>query len=301
MIILLLKILEGYNEYGEEIGFTKSEIDKLFKKYFKPDKEIKCNERGLILLWDENYISNEIFADNMDAEYEDGKFWLVFGGFYDIIDDFPASILDSTYDWDYGSYSDSYSIDDIKTYYWDEYDEKTLQEIINYCVKNEIELDDTIMTNENTIIEDGDIYFNDELFTDYLEEDELDDFVFILKAALSDAYNSAEMDAAYKATKEQFIKDIGNYKWKTVKNQKGETSEKLYIDVSNVDFNELESNLKDFYGAYEFEDERYGDLYYMLRDELDYFKFRAPDYNYLYVDIDKETLNEYTRDRLQYD
>lgn len=300
MDILLLQMLEAYDNFGNEIGFSEEELNNFILKYLNVNK-LKCNERGYILLWLNNYISDELFAKYMDIEYEDKKFWMVVSNFCDIIKkDTACEILNGEYDWNYDFYNE-YTDTDIETHYWNDYDEETLRDIIKWCVTHEIELDDVLMTEDNTILKDKDIYFNNKLLRKYLKEDDLDELIIILTNSVGEAYYHSEIDYIYKKLKDEFIDEIGNYKWKTITNSRGKQEDKLYIDLSNYDFNDIGYKLKEQYGEYEFEEESYGSLYHILK-EFEYFdNFREPDYRYLSVSMDDEILNNITRDRLNYD
>jgi len=300
MIDLILTMLVALEENDESsLGYSKANIDEFIKKYdiFKDD----CNERANIILWQNKYISDEQFAKLMDIEYKDGKFWMVFNNFEDMLSSnykFEANLLDGDLDWEPSFYSD-YTSNEIQNYYWDEYSEKTLERIIKFCVDNELEIDDEILTYENTILKDEDIYFNDELLSDYL--DELDELKSQLAISIGEAQDSANQDEYYSKIKNSFINSVGKYERKVVKDKKtGENTEKIYLDLSNLQFSDIADWLKEGYGDYEFVEETYGNLYYILR-EMEFFKFEKPDYDYMgQGDIDKVTLNEYTMNRLDW-
>lgn len=299
MDILLLQMLEAYDNFGNEIGFTEEELKNLISKYLDV-KKLKCNERGYILLWLNKYLSDELFAKYMGIKYEDSKFWMVVSDFSDIIEERVGEILNGEYDWDY-DFHNEYTASDIETYYWDDYNEETLKDIIKWCVTHEIELDDVLMTEDNTILKDKDIYFNNKLLRKYLKEDDLDELIIILTNSVGEAYFHSEFDYIYKKLKNEFIDKIGNYKWKTIINSRGKQEDRLYIDLSNYDFNDIEYKLKEQYGEYEFEEGSYGSLYYILK-EFEYFdNFREPDYRYLSVSMNDEILNSITSDRLNFD
>jgi hypothetical protein len=293
----LLKLIYGYEQFGDEIGFSKEEIDNLVKENLDID-ELKCNERGLIVLWKNGYLSNEKFGKFMGLEYEDKDFWLVESSFCDILNEPICEILDGDYDWNYDVYSD-YSTNDIQNYYWRDYTVETLKDIIDFCIRRKLEINVEEITKSNTIIKDNDIYFNDKKFVNYLKEDDLEELGDVLKFSIGEAQYVAEIDGYTKEIKDNFIEKVGEYKWKTVTNQKGKTEGKLYIKM-DVDWDEIEKNLKDWYGDFEFEDGEFGSLYHILR-EMDVFDIEIPDDRYNNYDFDDKLLNEITSNRLQWD
>lgn len=308
MIYLVLTMIVALEkEGGLFLNFSKNDIDRFIKNYKLLDNNPGCNERGMIILWQNKYITNEQFARFMDITYEDNKFWMVFDSFYHMLPseyEFEVSILDGEPDWEPSFYSE-YSIHDIKNYYWDDYTEKTLKEIIKFCIKKGFEIDDELMTEENTIFKDGDIYFKDKLLTEQFDEfDDIKEFVSPLAIAVGEAQDTADQDECYNKIKSSFEDGVGKFKYKSVpgKNKEGEniSLQKVYLDLSDIDFNEISDWLKNEYDEYNFEDETYGSLYHIL-NEQEVFEFKKPYYDYLSGSIDKDVLNEYTQSRLEWD
>jgi hypothetical protein len=299
-------MLVAYEDYGDELGFTKDDIDNLIKEH-KILNNIDCNERGWIILWKNKYISNETFAKHMDLEYDavppftaKKNFWIIADDFEDLLSrkyEFEAKILDGDYDWNYGDFYDV----DVDQHFSD-YDQKTLEAIIEYCDKKgfEIENDDEesiLMTKENMKIVDNQIIINDNIkLVDVL--DQLDDLDQILNNAICEAQESADQDEVYKKIEQSFIDEVGEYTRKIFKIN-GQEIEKLLVRFDG-DWFDIENELKDTYGDYEFQQENYGNLRSIL-SENDKFNFRTPDYNYIYGSIDDVTLNEYTQNRLNWD
>jgi hypothetical protein len=310
VIDLILTMLDAHEKYGDELNFTKKEIDNLIKEHalFALIENINCNERGWIVLWKNKYVSDEAFAKYMDLEYDivppftDKKyFWIIADDFEDLLTnryEFEAKVLDHEYDW---YRSDFYDVDVEQYFYM--YDQKTLEAIIEYCDKNGFEIendneDETILiTKENTKIINNEIIINDNIkLVDIL--DQLEDLDRTLNNAICEAQESADQDEIYERIEKNFISEVGEYTRKIFKIN-GKEQEKLLVRFDG-NWSDIEQALIDTYGEYEFQEETYGSLRGIL-NENDYFKFRTPDYNYTYGDIDKSTLNEYTQNRLNWD
>jgi hypothetical protein len=282
---LILTMIVAHDDYGDSLGFTKTDIDNIMNKYNYLNN-IGCNEKGHIILWQHKYISDDVFAKYMDVKIVDNDIYLVARNFGDILSEkkyeTEIAILDGeTEPWDTNYY------DADIDYHEDKYTDDTLQAIIDHCVKNGLEIEDELITNENTKIVDSTIYFNDEKLLNYIDDDSLDDLKNALSWGIIEAQESANQDEIYTKLKDSFESNIGDIKWE---------ENKLIIKL-NVDMEEVLDFLTDSYNTYDFEDENYGDLKSIL-NEMDYFDIDTPDYNYIYGTIDKETLNEYTKNRL---
>lgn len=306
---LILTMIVALEEH-DGLGFTIDDVNNLIKEHIDFSKKLHCNERGLIVFWRNKYLTNEQFADAMDVEYEDGDFWLIENSFESFLPDkyeTAANILDGETDWE--PYFYDTSAHDIATYHWGDYNEKTLKAIIKFCDEKGIEVDDELITTENTILKDGDIYFNDKKLNELIDEydDDFSELINSLSNAISEAQDSAEKSEYYNATKKAFVNAIGPFKRKTITynqdqdfNGKVKHVEKIWIKLT-CDFDAIESFLKDSYGDLDFNEEAYGDLYQILK-EMDYFdEFREPNYDYLSGNIDKEVLNDCTQQRLSWD
>jgi hypothetical protein len=314
---LILTMIAANNDFENELGFTKNDIDNFIKKYDFFDEDAKFTERGYLVLWNNKYITTEEFAKAMDIEYKDNKFWLIVNSFDDILGKdykFEIEVLDNEYDWEP---SDS-SYTDIDNY-WSDYDEDTLKEIIKYCTDKGLEIegedgeDEELITDENTYIKNNergkpDIYFKYESgkeikFSKLIDEDGLDDLKTELSHAIGDAQDTADQDKYYTKIINAFEEKVGYFERREVKvkDYKGVESnvEKVCIRLDNIDFKEVEQFLIDDYGEYDFEEEKYGSLFYILR-EMEYFDFRKPYYDHIYGSIDDSILNEYTRDKLNW-
>jgi len=305
MLDLILTMIAAYDDYGDELNFTKSDIDIFIKKYdiIKDLKSSDCNERGYIILWNNNYISNEKFADLMDIYYIDGKFWMLFDSFKDMLQEkyeTEADILDGELEWYPNSYYDidSSSFED----YWDNYNEETLQEIIKYCDKHgeEIETDDgetILITKENTKIINGDIFINGDIrLYDFI--DELSDLRQTINNGILNAQDSADQSKVYNTVVNNFKNDVADFKWGTIKKD-GKDVEKVFLNLNDVDWDKIESDLKGEYGEYEFEQANYGSLYHIL-NEYEFFSFKQPNYDYLYGTIDGDMLNDCVQSQLSF-
>ena len=298
MVNLVLSMIAAYEDYESDMRYTMNDINNFIAKYNLKDELAKCNERGWIVLWRNKYISDEEFARLMEIVYEDDNFWLVSDDFSDLLSDkysLEAELLNGEFDWTPGEF---YEVD-VEDF-WSMYDTKTLQEIIDCCIKNEYELEGELMTKENTKLEDDDIYFHDTKLVEYIGNEDLSELKNGLNRAICEAQDAANYDETFKRVKDNFEKDIGEFKWKTIKigNKENKDVEKLYVKFG-ISWNDIEYDLKNQYGNYNFEDENYGNLFYILR-EIDYFNFKTPNYDYIYGDIDEGILNEYTRSNLNW-
>jgi hypothetical protein len=295
-------MLTAYDEYESALNFDENDIKNLIKNYNVSFDNIDSdiNERGWIILWENKLISDEYFCKLMDIEIINDDTYLVVNDFDDILSDdyeFEIQILNGEYEY---NPSDNYGYD-INTW-WYYYNEDTKKEIIKYCIDKGLEIDDELLTDENLTFKNGDIYFNDEKFVKYIDTRDLKELNSSLQLALSEAQDSADLDEYYTKIKNAFEKEIGEIEHKNKKIiKKGEEKEvdMLYIKL-NISWSDIKSELKGLYGEYEFEDTNYGNLQAIL-NEIEYFKFKKPYYDYISGSIDKETLNEYTVNRLEWD
>lgn len=299
ILSLVLTMIEANNKFVpnlfSNLNFTKKDIENFIQKY-NVLKDPRCNELGFFILLKNNYITNEEFAKYMNLDYKDGSFWIVADSFDDILSkkyEFEIKILDGDYlDYNY----DFYKLDVSDYFYY--YDEDTLKAIIDYCIKNNLEFDDEVITEENITIKDGKIYVNDIKLEDVIDDDRgLSDLRDELNWAICEAQHAADFDEMYSKIINGFKTDIGDFERKIVKNYKGEDVEKIYIKLENKTLDNVEKFLREEYKEYEYTDETYGNVFYVLR-EMEYFDFDTPDYNYIYGDIDKSVINDYTQSRL---
>jgi hypothetical protein len=282
---LILTMIVTYEKYGDAIGFNKDDIDNIIKR-FNYLKNIRCNETGYIVLWQNKYIDDDTFANYMDIKFIDDKMCLVVNNFSDVLSkkDYETEIIilngeDDPWETEY------YDVD-IDNYFSD-YSDDTLQAIIDYCIKNDLEIEDEAITTENTKIVESTIYFKDKELLDYIDEDSLDDLKNKLNWAVVEAQADADRNEAYEKIKVYFEDKVGAYEWK---------DNKLIIKL-DVDIEDVKYFLNEGYGEYEFEQENYGNLKSIL-NEMEYFDIDTPDYNYIYGTIDNDILNEYTQNRL---
>lgn len=302
MVSLILTMLTAYEEYGSVLNFDENDIKNIIKKHNISFNEIRrdVNELGWIILWENKLISDEYFCKLMDIEIINGDTYLVLNDFDDILSknyEFEIQILNGEYDY---NPSDNYGYD-ISTW-WYYYNEETKKAMIKYCIDNELEIYDELLTDENLIFKNGDIYFNDEKFVKHIDDRDLKDLNNVLQHALSEAQDSADVDEYYTKIKNAFEKDIGDIEHKSKKiivRGEEKTEDFLYIKL-NISWSEIKSELKGLYGEFEFEDINYGNLQYIL-NEIEYFNFKKPYYDYLSGSIDKEVLNDYTINRLEWD
>lgn len=301
---LVLIMIDAHTEYGDELGFNKSDIDKIIKKY-DFYKHISCNELGWIILWENGYITDELFANKMDVAVIDKNIYLIVNSFDDILGrDYETEI--KVLDWDDDLGAPSYcDYDADVSYNWRYYNETTLKAIMEYCFKNGLVIDDEEMTEENTILKNDNIYFNDKELNDLIDDDSLEELKDILNIAICEAEDSANRDTMYDAVKKAFENAIGSIERKTVKGIDYKTRkeidvEKIYIKLNlNLNMNNIKQFLRDSYGEIEYIDESYGDLIHILK-EMELFDFKKPNYDYISGDIDNDTLNEITVDRLAF-
>lgn len=297
-IQLLLTMIVAYYEYGDELKFNKNDITNFIDKHDLLKKG-HWNERSSIILWREGYLSNEDFAKLLDLKYEDKSFWMVFDSFSEMLPsnyETEASFLDGEYEWEHGNFYDVNVSD-----YFNYYTEDTLQEIINFCDKKGFEIDDgsnelILITKENTKIINGEIIINNDIkLIDQL--DELDELNRSLNSAICEAQESADFSEAYDRISNNFKDKVGDYKHILI-NENGKEIPKIYLKID--EFKDVEENLKNEYGEFEFVEETYGSIYHVLKN-MEYFEFKVPDYDNLYGSIDSATLNEYTQNRLSWD
>lgn len=308
---LILTMLVAHIEYGDNLNFTKSEIDNLIRKHLLVNMdEIDCNEYGYVVLLENGYITKEQFAKKMDVIYENEHYWLITDSFEDLLSKnykYEARILDGEED----IHNDSYYDNDIDTYYWDNFDEETLKSIIEYCNKNNLEVDienndgeyETIELKDNLILKDGDIYINEKFdnlnedkLRNLIDEDGLEDLKNEINWAICDAQFDADQSEIYNRIKNSVINKIGPYdSIVTGKNKDGYDIYKIKIRL-DFDMVEVKNFLSDN-DEYNFEDGSYGNLESVLR-EMEFFDIDKPYYDNISGTIDDDYLNDTIRDRL---
>lgn len=289
---LALSMLVALEDFSEnDLGFNKDYITKLIKE--KNLLEEDYNERACILLWKNGYLTHEKFAFLMDVEYEDKEFWLVFDDFEDILGECnESSILDSDLDFEPYPYYEC----DIP-YYWKKYTEKTLKNIIDFCVNKGFEIDEELITNDNLKYKNNDIYFNDQKLVELIDEDGLEELKTSLNISIIEAQESADISESFQKVKKAFENEIGRFKWKEMK-IKDKVIYKLLVVIE--DLTTLEKELANNYGNFEFFDSEYGNLKYAMR-EFDMLKMKEVYLDNIYGTIDNDVLNEYTQHRLDWD
>lgn len=289
---LILSMMTALDDYNYELGFNKSDVDSFIKKYDYLN-HIKCNERGVFILWDNKYIDNDKFEKLMNVKIENNRIYIICNDFGDILNsdyDVEIDILNGELDshWSYYEYYDYYRNGGSC---WDDYNKETLKAIFDFCIKNECDIDGEIMTEENTKIENNDVLFKGVSLEKYIpKEDGLDDLKHKLNSGIVQAQENADQEEIYKMIKDTFIDEIGEYKW---------VKDKLYVSVDNL-IDDVDYFLKEDYGDFEFEDENYGSLANILK-EMEKFDIRFPDLDNIYASIDDGTLNEITQDILSWD
>ena len=312
MIDLILMMIVAFDNFGTELNFTKEDIDRMIKENDVFDDKyvnLNINERAYIILLKNGYITKEHFAKHMDIEFEDkntkdpfrDSFYIIVDGFDDVLNDnhdTEIKMLDGNYeDWNYDNY---YDVD--VSQYWDDYTEKTLKNILVYCITNKLEIEDEdgemiVMTAENTTFKNGDIYFNDTpLYKLINKEDGLKELKDELNFAICEAQESADMGECYNKAKNAFIDNVGEYEIKTV-TAGDKTKDKLYIKIDKS-LSEINDFLIERYGEYDFEEEEYGNIPIILRSGMEIYDYRPVDFDNIYASIDDDTLNEYTQNRL---
>ncbi len=309
IVNLILTMIDTYSQYGDILKFTKPDIDKIIKEYgfFK---KLDCNELGWIILWENGYITDEVFSKEMCVEIEDKKFYTTVDDFDDVLNnskyETEIKVLSSNDD----SWWEQYSTYDnnIKAYFWNDYTEETLKEIMKFCFKKgiEVEVDDEyeLMDENNTFLKNGELYFKDQELVDLIDDDEFDELKRSLNIAICEAQESADRDEVYTRVNDAFVEEIGPYERKTITKIDKETNKEKRVEKIRIrlDFNmkDVKHYLRETYNNYEYVEGTFGDLVYVLK-EMDFFDFRTPDYNYINGSIDESYLNEITRDRLSWD
>lgn len=298
MDILILTMLGALKDFSEaDLNFTKKDVDAISKNNLDLNN-INCNEVGLIVLYENGYITIEKLAELLDCEYEDGQFTITIDSFSDILNDnkysYEIEILDQTIDYE-PHYSDYDA--DVK-YHWDEYDEDTLQSIVEFCIDKKLEYDEVLMTSGNTKVIDGKAYFNDDEIEDLIDDDDLEELHDVLNNAIQEAQEMADRYEAENKVVSSFEDKVGTYERDYIKTSGGKEKEIITIKL-NIDLAEIKSEFVSYYGEYEYEYEYYGNLISMLSDH-DFFDFDTPDYNYISGTVEKSDLNEITNDRLSW-
>lgn len=310
MTNLILTMIVAYDDFGDQLDFNKTDIENLMKKNNFIEKLIgtkvrytntHCNERAWIILHDNKYVTTEQFNEKFDIIYKDKIYWLVLDSFGDILNNDKFSteieILDGEFNWNEYS-SDYYDNHDISSW-WSDFTEDTLKEIIKALLESGIEIEEEEVTEDNLKLINGDIFFNETKLIDLMDSEDLEELKKSLSYAISEAQEYADNDESYNEIKKNFIKAIGKFEMTDVE-ENGKTKQKIYVQVDNA-WERVNDFLKDEYGEYEFEDETYGNLISILK-EMDYFDdFKAPNYDYITGDIDKEFLNECVVNRLEFD
>ena len=281
----------------------KTDIDKIIKKYSL--KNIGCNELGWIILWKNKYVTDEQFCKHMNVEYVDKQFYMIVDSFDDILSsEYETEIKALDWDDDWWGNNDYYYYDADVSSYWNDYTEETLKEIMKFCFKNGIVIDEEEMNENNTTLKNGKLFFNNQKLVDLIDDDDLNELKEVLNSSINDAQESADRDHTYNKIKDAFEDNIGPFERKVVKETDKKTGvekdvEKIYI---RLDFNmsDVVTFLKNDYAQYDFIDENYGDLISVLK-EMEFFDFKAPNYNYIgNGSIDDAFLNEMTRERLNW-
>lgn len=298
MYELILTMIVALDKFGDSVGFTKQDIDNFISKYNLLKEKPKCNERGYIVLLNYGYITKEQFADFMDVEYRDGNYWYICNDFSDILSEkyeMEISILNADGERFVSDYYDA-GIE----YHWDYYNEETLQAIIDFCIKNSLEIDGELMTDKNTILKDGDIYFiseegDSQKLNDLINDYDLKELKVTLNWSIIEVQQDADENEYYVQVKKNFEDKIGTFKYEKINNEY-----KLWVRL-DFDIDDVEKFLKDDYGEYDFDydDGIYGNLYYILKD-MEFFDFKKPYYSYISGTIDKNYLNENTQERLSW-
>lgn len=311
MIDLILTMIVAFEEFGTEINFTENDIDNIVKKYklFEGNNSnININERSFIILLKKGYITKDQFAKHMDIEFENNSkedplydsFHIIVDSFDDVLSDkhdIEIKLLDGNFeDSNYGNF---YKVDVDQ--YWGDYTEKTLKIIMNYCIENklEIEVEDNmvVMTSENTIFKNDNVYFNNIPLYKFIDNEEgLEDLRQALNDAICEADTSANISKCYEMSKDKFNDNVGEFEWKTI-TVGNKINEKLYIsiDKSLID---IEKFLIDTYGKYEFTQEDYGNIPYILSSGMEIYDYYPIDFDNVYSYINDDDLNEYTQNKL---
>ncbi len=298
IVQLLISMLVKYKQYGDSIGYTKEELDNFIEKYELV--KLECNELGALILYDYKYITKEKFAEVMYLEF-DGDFWMAFSDFEEALPsdcEFEAKVLDGRI-WEDWNASDYYNYD----VNFSDYSDKTLEQIIGYCDEHGCSIDvdekEILLTKDNMRIENGNIYVGDEDLDEHTSDDGVDELIRTIQFGISDAHDSAEVDAVYIAVKDNFEDGMGEYKRVPKKNKDDEYY--VYVKVE-ADLTEVMVALEDAYtygGVTTYSTEQYdfGGMSQVLH-ELDFIKMDKPNYNYLSSYPKNDDIDDYVRERL---
>ena len=279
LILAMIRSLDYHD--SSELNFSKDDIDYFINKDNLLDK-LDCDDKGIIILWQNNYIDNNIFSKEMGTYYEDGIFYLVYNNFEELLvnNETEAKIMDD----DIYLFENEYTYENIIIDYWYMFNIDTLNHIINFCVENKLKIKEEFITHQNTKIINNDIYFKDKPLKKYLNK--LSKLENLLLMIINDSISIAYYDAAYKKIKNMIEDNIGTFKWKRIYNNKDES---LLVNV-NITWYEVLKYLDEYSDDFDFESSNYGSLTHILKD-MNYFDIGNVNYDNLYINLDKVELN----------
>ena len=279
LILAMIRSLDYHD--SSELNFSKDDIDYFINKDNLLDK-LDCDDKGIIILWQNNYIDNNIFSKEMGTYYEDGIFYLVYNNFEELLvnNETEAKIMDD----DIYLFENEYTYENIIIDYWYMFNIDTLNHIINFCVENKLKIKEEFITHQNTKIINNDIYFKDKPLKKYLNK--LSKLENTLLMVFNDSIAIAYYDAAYKKIKNMIEDNIGTFKWKRIYNNKDES---LLVNV-NITWYEVLKYLDEYSDDFDFESSNYGSLTHILKD-MNYFDIGNVNYDNLYINLDKVELN----------
>ena len=275
-----------WKSQDNDILFTRKDIESYLEEYNILRKDY--NELASIILWEENYITSETFADNLDIVYKDNNFYIYLSSFDDLIlsgfDDFEKSVMSHTFDYESSSYND-YDID------FSIFTEETLNSILEYCIKykQEVEIDDIgiPITKKNTKIKDNKLLINNINISDLM--DDLGDLEIELKNVIGEANDSAQRDSIYSAIEDEIENKLGPIEY---------NDDDIHIRL-DVDWTKIKEKLFDMFtnqGEVEFEGAC--EKFEYVLSEYDIIEFDSPNYDYVHYYAKDKDINEMIQERL---
>lgn len=316
-IEIIMELLKSNNDI-----LTNEEIKELFNKH---DLSLEnYGELPKLILFNEGIISKDKFASYFSDLFVDDSGNLLIKGDEDELEPFMSDGVESLlFDddpfrhWDYPYYEM-----DTSDQVWDNIKLSTKERIINMMVGNTIDykyyrcskdryFSDVVIDKSMFKLIDNEYYFiyNDEkykidLILDENKYGDLSEIYNQLSFGLNEAQRIADEGEYYNEAKKSLEKVLGTIlKRDSIKISKNRYIEVLIFDFYDIiDLNDMISNLEEEYGyqgTIDYEAENYGSFWSYLREYNEDEADINDDYG-LYGSIDKETLDEYVNNRLNW-